>query len=124
RGRTRGWWGSADPPPRRATMDWTRNQGPDNSPPRTGIGVTMCASQPDPAAATDTGGLPGICRAGAGSARPTVPRRGPHPRAGPPGYLSPFITSALAALPEPWRPERRRGRRAWLPLPPLPRGHP
>ena len=49
---------SAEAAPRRATMDWTRNQGPANSPPRTGVGVTMCAYQPDTAAATDTGSLP------------------------------------------------------------------
>src|SRR5262249_3942062 len=50
---------SAEPAPCRATMDWTRNQGPANSSPRTGTGLTTCAYQPGTAAATDTGSLPG-----------------------------------------------------------------
>ena len=67
---------SAESAPRRATIDWTRNQGPANSSPRTGTGVTTCAYQPGAAAATDTGSLPGYCRPG--PVRPAGPQRGPH----------------------------------------------
>ena len=65
---------SAEPTARRVTMDRTRYQGPANSSPRTGTGITTCAYQPDTAAATDTGSLPGNyhaeARTGRAAARP------------------------------------------------------
>ena len=60
---------SAERAARRATMDRTRYQGPANSSPRTGTGITTCAYQPGTAAATDTGSLPGNYYAGARTGR-------------------------------------------------------